>query len=243
MCWRRSKHSFLAGPMVRHDTNLPKVPSRLFTLAQDKNAFLCSVGEYVNGVWTWDLNLCRRLFDWEIDQYRQLVGLLNLIVPRVGPDSIIWTGDTNGKFSVKGFCAAVEERIFGEKSWLVPKRVRKLVPPKVVLFTWQLMESKIAVKHSLIRRGILIENGGLCEICGLEGESENHLMIHCHKIWGLWSAILAREEVLFCIPLSTQALLAEWPSLRAKSDPILWETIPYALFWSIWLARNDLVFN
>lgn len=37
--------------------------------------------------------------------------------------------------------------------------------------------------------------------------------------------------------------MIEWPSLCMNSIPILWEIIPYALCWSIWRARNDIVFN
>lgn len=135
----------------------------------------------------------------------------------------------------------MELRIFGEPSWLVPKHIRKLVPPKVVLFFWQLLDNKIAVKESLIRRGIIIENGGICEICGVEGESEAHLMLRCQVSWRLWCAILVREDTFWCAPSSLKDLMLEWPSLRVKTDPVLWEIIPYALCWSIW--RNDVVFN
>lgn len=45
------------------------------------------------------------------------------------------------------------------------------------------------------------------------------------------------------VPSSVQGMLLEWDCLRWKSDKDLWGLIPYALCWTIWLERNNCVFN
>lgn len=145
------------------------------------------------------INFRRRLFDWETELLRQLKVALNSIIPCKGSDSIIWTGDPNGRFSVKILCAVVEIRIFGELSWKVPKKIRTIAPPKVVLFVWQLLENRIAVKGNLIKRGVVIENGGTCDIFGFEEEVEAHLMLRCMQSWRLWCSIMAREDIYILV--------------------------------------------
>ncbi|XP_057452073.1 uncharacterized protein LOC130743868 [Lotus japonicus] len=134
------------------------------------------------------------------------------------------------------------KRIFGENSENAPKRIRAIVPPKVGLSVWQLIKNRIAVKKSLLKRGVAIENGELCDICGLEGDTEAHSIIRCNNSWRLWCSKMDREKVSWCIPSTFKLLLEEWPSLRVKSDPIWWESAP-TLSWSIWRARNDSAFN
>lgn len=34
-----------------------------------------------------------------------------------------------------------------------------------------------------------------------------------------------------------------WPSLRVISDPVLWELIPYSICWTVWKARNGIIFQ
>lgn len=108
---------------------------------------------------------------------------------------------------------------------------------------WQLTENRIALKENLIRRGMEIENGGLCDSCGLHVESSSHLSLCCAKSWCFWCETLKREGILWCIPGSFKSLLEEWPFLRISSDKVIWELIPCSVSWSIWLARNDVVFN
>ncbi|XP_057453066.1 uncharacterized protein LOC130744922 [Lotus japonicus] len=44
-------------------------------------------------------------------------------------------------------------------------------------------------------------------------------------------------------PELVSTLLAEWSLLRKNTSRILWELIPYALCWEIWMARNNVIFH
>src|ERR1044072_3159829 len=134
-------------------------------------------------------------------------------------------------------------KILGPAAWTIPKRTRKIFPPKVVMFLWKAMENKIAAKENLMDKGIVVENEGRCSICAMEIESTRHLLMICNLSWMCWSMILARESLQWCIPRSLQEVLFEWKALKTKSDQILWELILHSLCWSIWLARIKVAFQ
>ena len=146
-------------------------------------------------------------------------------------------------FSVKKLYEVVELRIFGEVAWRIPNHIRKVVPLKIVLLLWHILRNRVAVKVSLQQRGVLLEDGVFCILCGYALESVSHLFLECMAVWRLWTAVLSREGVLWCAPRCVADLLREWASLLAVSDSLLWDLIPYALCWSVWLARNDCVFQ
>ena len=45
------------------------------------------------------------------------------------------------------------------------------------------------------------------------------------------------------MPQKLEDIQTEWRALNHSSDKTLWEVSPMALVWSIWLERNDVVFN
>lgn len=49
--------------------------------------------------------------------------------------------------------------------------------------------------------------------------------------------------MLWCRPATIYLLLEEWLSLRVNSDVTLWELLPYAIYRSVWQARNNLIFQ
>ncbi|XP_057452077.1 uncharacterized protein LOC130743872 [Lotus japonicus] len=182
---------------------------RLFALASNKNATISDLGSFEGGRWVWDLGLRRRLFDWELPRLQELMSYLNSVFPCDEEDTIVWSGATNGLFTVKEAYSAAELRMFGPVSWLISKQCRKIIPPKVGLFVWQLMENSVAVKENLLKRGMTIENGGICDLCGLYVESVQHLMLGCDKSWRFWSTIMAQDGIHWCVPGSVVDLFKE----------------------------------
>lgn len=55
--------------------------------------------------------------------------------------------------------------------------------------------------------------------------------------------VMKCEGVLCCVPGTLGELLLEWTELAKKKDQVIWPLIPFALCWSIWKLRNDVVFN
>ncbi|XP_057452447.1 uncharacterized protein LOC130744274 [Lotus japonicus] len=168
---------------------------------------------------------------------------IRAVVPGMDGDYLLWLGDTNGQFSVKCFCMQVELQLYRVPTWVVLTYVRKIVPPKVVLFLSQAADNKIAVLVNLQRRGVAVDAEAACALCGQATESVAHLLLHCDFMWGLWCRVIHREGVAWCVPATVLGLLQEWEALRRGTDVSLWKVVPYALSWSVWLARNGLIFN
>ncbi|XP_057452848.1 uncharacterized protein LOC130744704 [Lotus japonicus] len=148
-----------------------------------------------------------------------------------------------GLYSVKSMCAVVEARWFTEDGWSVPQILRPILPSKIALFLWQVQKNRIASKENLAQRGVVLENGAPCIFCLSTTESVAHLFLHCPRIWMLWIAVLHREGISWSAPASISTLLDEWGALRKSTSRILWDLIPYALCWEIWMARNNVIFH
>lgn len=69
---------FWQDPWVETTPLFTKFP-RMFALATNKNAKVSEMGVFINGSWEWDLGLRRRLFDWEIAVYQEMLCGLNSV--------------------------------------------------------------------------------------------------------------------------------------------------------------------
>lgn len=216
---------------------------RIFAIAVNRTALVRDLGCFIGHKWYWSVEFRRQCFGWELEEKAKLFQFINSVLPCQGEDGLLWLGDQIGVFSVKAIYNLVEIKILGADPLIISKKIRKIVPPKVVIFLWQAALNRIAVKENLQQRGVLVENGGLCSICGIVVESTSHLLLHCETIWKLWCSIFLREGLCWCCPRNLQELLLEWTHLRGISDHVLWELIPFSLCWSIWLDRNNLIFQ
>ncbi|XP_057426183.1 uncharacterized protein LOC130719582 [Lotus japonicus] len=204
-------------------------------------------GVVVGHKWVWDISFEREFMGWERQLYDDFQLVLQQLVPKHGVyahvDCLVWKHDNMGMFSVKSLCAVVEARWFSEDGWSVPKSLRPILPSKIALFLWQVQKNRVATKENLRRRGVALEEGATCVLCLGAPETVAHLFLHCPKVWQLWVSVLHREGVWWGVSESIQACLAEWGSLRRSTARILWDLIPYALCWVVWLARNNVIFK
>lgn len=217
---------------------------RVFSICSNKTEVIADVGCIIQGKWKWDLSFRRSFFDWESPIYSDFLSAIDDLYPTLGKaDSLIWTHDNSGTFSIKSLYKWAEAKAFPDCHWVIPSKTRKALPPKVGLLFWQACKNKVATMVNLISRGVVLPDSGLCVLCGTEPETSSHLFMHCSVSWGLWAAIMNREGLCWVIPGSLESLAAEWDSLAAISDAVLWNLSPYALVWTLWLCRNEKQFN
>ncbi|XP_057248502.1 uncharacterized protein LOC130590337 [Beta vulgaris subsp. vulgaris] len=177
------------------------------------------------------------------------IRILTTYIPKENiQDYFAWSGSRHGGFRVKdayvfllGLRGSLEsnytKRRFWSKLWASDLR------PKWKVFIWRLLQRALAVKCNLEKRNIAISVN--CSICHQSPEDERHLFRDCDISSRIWSAsvlgINTRSSVY--IPIKDwirNFLLLFWREDGLKSERVR-EFV--TTLWSIWLYRNNIVFN
>ncbi|EOY03534.1 Uncharacterized protein TCM_018647 [Theobroma cacao] len=76
-----------------------------FALAINKSGKVCELGSWVKSVWQWEVNLRRRIFDWETNSWKLFKDCLNSIVfDQEMNDKLIWKFTPSGSYTPNSFC-------------------------------------------------------------------------------------------------------------------------------------------
>ncbi|KAL4383394.1 hypothetical protein GQ457_15G018290 [Hibiscus cannabinus] len=225
------------------DTPLKDSFPRIFAICISKQGTIAEFGRKDNGVWTWDIPLRRSLFDWEIEQWNSLLVLLQgYRANNFEIDWVRWEGAGDGKYSVKSLvnkCIVLSssEADWGSLLW------RGIPPPKVEVFTWLAIRQRIPVRVELVARGLMTSNNSLCPLCGLFPEDTYHLLFNCEVAWSIWMRCAALWGLVFVFPGDPGTFLLAWHDANiSRSTDSIWHFFPFAILWSIWLFRNDIIF-
>ncbi|XVE81888.1 hypothetical protein DITRI_Ditri15bG0102200 [Diplodiscus trichospermus] len=191
---------------------------RIFALSINQLGKVCEYGSFQSNGWVWSVSLRRNLFNWEVEQWNHFLTMISEYqLCTMLSDSIIWKGDARGKYSFNSFCRLATS----EDDQL--KQVWKLLwdevaPPKVKFFCLQMIRGRVAVKEELYARGLLNNMDLKCGLCQKEVESVKHLFFLC--------------EGGVKLPMELLALFMG-----------IWKMLFFATAWTIWIARNDKIFN
>ena len=90
------------------------------------------------------------------------------------------------------------------KAW-IPR-----LTPKVNIFFWLLLQSKILTLDNLAKTGQTLPNR--CNLCKKDLESVNHLFIHCLFSSMVWNQLTSDLDFNWCPPTSIQDFFCQWRS-------------------------------
>jgi hypothetical protein len=112
------------------------------------------------------------------------------------------------------------------------------VPTKIKNFLWYLKKGVILTKDNLVRRHWIGDT--TCAFCHLP-ETIRHLFLDCFYAKFLWRAV----HMLFGIspPLSLSDLFNRWSKRGNKKLNSLLLIAAAALSWTVWLTRNEVIFD
>jgi hypothetical protein len=71
-----------------------------------------------------------------------------------------------------------------------------------------------------------------CFMCKKDGESVDHLLLHCEVAHALWCNIFSRLGLSWVMPSSVLDLCACWCSSSRARSAVVWKIVP-CIFWSI----------
>lgn len=156
-------------------------------------------------------------------------------------DSWRWTLSKNGAFTVISCSLLFGDR--GEPAFIWKCLWRLKIPSKVLFFEWMACKEQLPMIDLLRKRGMILPN--ICSLCLKDEETVNHLLMHCPFAREIWEEILREVGISWLFPNTISDLFQGW-NLEKKSfkkDKILWGLIYLAVCWSIWLERNNHLFE
>ena len=101
--------------------------------------------------------------------------------------------------------------------------------------------NKILTYDNLMRRGYTLINW--CCMCRCEGESVDHLLIHCYMANELWNFVFRSFRIQWVLPRTVIDLVDGWWNLLGKHYSDIWNMVPLCLMWMIKRERNSLTFE
>ena len=82
-----------------------------------------------------------------------------------------------------------------------------------------------------------------CCMCCYDGESVDHLLLHCPVAHSLWTFMLQAFGVHWVMPGSVAGLLSCWHQWLGKHNSDIWNLVPGCLMWIVWLERDHRSFE
>jgi hypothetical protein len=82
-----------------------------------------------------------------------------------------------------------------------------------------------------------------CWLCELDGESVDHLLLHCGAARDLWNAFFFRFGLCWIMPSIVKDLYASWWTGGRARSAVVWKMVPLCIMWCIWRERNNRCFD
>jgi hypothetical protein len=145
----------------------------LFSIARYKEAWVKDNFIWRNGLVEWNVIFVRSVQDWELDVVSSFFEMLYSCKALHGnEDHICWSPSKKGTFEVKLLCPFKIMRCFHGRVFGTLRCLHK----------WHFLgglrlSTKILTHDNLRKRSILIVEW--CCMCTKNGESVNHLLLHC----------------------------------------------------------------
>ena len=102
----------------------------------------------------------------------------------------------------------------------------------VSFFVWTVVWDKILAGDNLRDRGFDFVDW--CIMCCCNGETVDHLLLHCEKAYRLWSLVFRSFGISWVLPRSVAVTLFGWWNWLGKHSSSIWNLAPLCLTWCIW---------
>ncbi|RVX21544.1 putative ribonuclease H protein [Vitis vinifera] len=181
---------------------------RLFRVVMDKNIPISSIlGS--SRPFTWNFNFRRNLTDSEIEDLERLMHSLDCMnLSTSASDARSWSLCSSGLFTVQIFLTALSQML--DSSPFFPTKFvwKSQVPFKVKAFIWLVAHKKVNTNDLLqLRRPHKAISPDICKLCMEQGESADHLFLHCSVTLGLWHRLFQLAKMDWVPPKSISDMM------------------------------------
>ncbi|KAM7481594.1 hypothetical protein LguiB_006177 [Lonicera macranthoides] len=211
------------------DSSLAVLFPRLYRITSNPDSLIASNviwGE--NSSYSWDISFRRNFYENEIFDFMDLLEVVGAWkVNRLEMDCRLWVGEKSGVLSSNSFfeklTSSDEERPFSPYNMIW----KSGVPPKSKVLAWLSTWRKVNTYDVLQSRNPFLQiSQAWCTLCRREGESIDHLLMHCPFAQFMWNNIRRELDLVTVFPYSWFNLLSisrSWKGNK-KISRILWRS-------------------
>ena len=221
---------------------LERLFAELYGISAQQNSVIANMGWYEGQEWCWVLAWHRELSQEEIKRVDELRGLISTHNPQQNKeDKLLWNGRV--EYTVRAFQQDCSRGVMYD--CLVCKVWMNLAPPKVELFMWLALLEKLNTKEMLWRKGILKEDQKRCTFCSEAPESCSHILMACPVSWKIWNIIAEDLGQKLSLHVTFREHYEDWMGRKWRNTTFrkLWCSTFFAVAWTLWLTRNEIVFQ
>lgn len=212
--------------------NYEIISNRKVNVADCKNSY---------GVGGWNIPLRRNLNDWDMDEMAHLIGIVENIILRsdmgdtrrwtLSPTECSWWGLASISLGMEVILPILGNRFGNWKSYL-----------KFFSLCGLLARDRLPTIDRFQRWGMILFN--VCSLCLQDGESTNHVLVHCTFARKVWEAMLRDSGMTWVFSNSIEDLFHSCHiGNTSKKGKILWSMICLTVCWVLWLVRNHCIFE
>ncbi|KAL8523889.1 hypothetical protein ACS0TY_013738 [Phlomoides rotata] len=234
------------------DRRLKDVFPRLFNCSLLKHAKISEVGSWVEGVWSWDLKWRRGFSERNSnDVFELMMNIDRYKLSQEVEDVWRWKHAPNGIYSTKlAYKNLIKESVGTGVEAENKRKAFKILwkwwaPKKSTIIVWKAFRERLATINNLRTRGMeFSDEEAICPLCPAFPESNRHILFECPISASIWKLICSWCQVprLLCVAPITN-FLQFCGIMGRKNRAKVAATIWIGTVWSIWNARNNLVFN
>ena len=188
----------------------------------------------------WNLRFYRAFEDWKLAASYSLFQLIQTRIPQGDRrDTLCWWLKGDGKFNSRSYYHAirgVSNSLFPWKGIWKPK-----IPKRMAVFLWTTTHGWILTLDNLMLKGRPLTNW--CCMCCRDGESADHLLLHCPVTHSLWTFMLQAFGIHWVMQGLVVGLLSCWHQWLGKHNLNIWNLVLGCVMWIVWLERNRRSFE
>ena len=219
---------------------------RLFAISLQKEYLIFQMGRWEENNWVWNLLWRRPLHDWELDDVRALL----LIVEQNRPDrgteeGIRWRNSEVASYPTKDIHEIFNNSLGAPLSKSITSVVwQRFIPPRARLIVWLAYKERLKTGDFLVEKGIISPQNAWCPFCKNEIETNTHILFTCRFAWCTWMEILKWWNLSAPLHRSFTLFSFQWCGLvkeRKRKD--FWILSLGCVIWSLWYERNKILFE